>query len=485
MSEEKQIFTLKQVALSIQKVISERYSRLYWVQAEMHKLNYTNKGHCYPELVQKEDGKIVAEMRGTIWKAQFDKISKSFSEVVKEPLKDGMSLLFLVKITFHPLYGMGLEIVDIDPTFALGELQKEREETLKRLTKEGILNANQRLNFPLLPQRIALISVESSKGLSDFYSVVQNNQWNYAFFFMLFTAQLNGDLAVDSIQNQLRKIEKVKHHFDAVAIIRGGGGEIGLSCYNNYELSKAIATFPLPVLTGIGHSTNITVSEMVAFRNAITPTELGEFLIQCFHNFSVPVKEAQKSLKMEANQFIQDQKTELSNELRIFKNVSNQRLFQTNQILNSATNNLSLHARFRFSGERKILDSSADQLRTHIRSKKNFENQRINQLQNGLQKHSKLNLSFSQNQVRDTQTFMVQQLPKFFIKTEQTILNLEKNVKLMDPTLLLKRGYSLSLFKGKVINAKNPVKSGDIIETVTFENRITSEVKEIKKEENE
>lgn len=485
MSEEKQIFTLKQVALSIQKVISERYSRLYWVQAEMHKLNYTNKGHCYPELVQKEDGKIVAEMRGTIWKAQFDKISKSFSEVVKEPLKDGMSLLFLVKISFHPLYGMGLEVVDIDPTFALGELQKEREETLKRLTKEGFLNANQRLHFPLLPQRIAVISVESSKGLSDFYSVVQNNQWNYAFFFMLFTAQLNGDLAIDSIQNQLRKIEKVKHHFDAVAIIRGGGGEIGLSCYNNYELSKAIATFPLPVLTGIGHSTNITVSEMVAFRNAITPTELGEFLIQCFHNFSVPVKDAQKSLKLEVNQFMQDQKIELANELRIFKNVSIQRLFQTNQILNSTTKDLSLHSRFRFNNERKVLDSSADQLKSHVRSKKNFENQRINQLKLDLLKHVKLHINVHQNQVRDTQTFMVQQLPKFFIKTEQAILNLEKNVKLMDPTLLLKRGYSLSLFRGKIINSKNPVKSGDIIETVTFENRITSVVKDIKKEENE
>ncbi len=485
MSEEKQIFTLKQVALSIQKVISERYSRLYWVQAEMHKLNYTNKGHCYPELVQKEDGKIVAEMRGTIWKAQFNKISKSFSEVVKEPLKDGMSLLFLVKISFHPLYGMGLEVVDIDPTFALGELQKEREETLKRLTKEGILNANQRLDFPLLPQRIAVISVDSSKGLSDFYSVVQNNQWNYAFFFMLFTAQLNGDLAVDSIQNQLRKIEKVKHHFDAVAIIRGGGGEIGLSCYNNFELSKAIATFPLPVLTGIGHSTNITVSEMVAFRNAITPTELGEFLIQCFHNFSVPVKDAQKSLKLEVNQFMQDQKIELANELRIFKNVSIQRLFQTNQILNSTTKNLSLHSKFRFNNERKVLDYSVDQLKSHVRSKKNFENQRINQLKLNLLKHVKLNINVHQNQVRDTQTFMVQQLPKFFIKTEQTILNLEKNVKLMDPTLLLKRGYSLSLFQGKIISAKNPVKLGDIIETVTFENRIKSEVKEIKKEENE
>jgi exodeoxyribonuclease VII large subunit len=188
---------------------------------------------------------------------------------------------------------------------------------------------------------------------------------------------------------------------------------------------------------------------------------------------------------MEVNQFIQDQKLELSNELRIFKNVSIQRLFQTNQVLNSTTKNLSLHARFKFNNERKVLDSSADQLKSHVRSKRNFENQRINQLQLNLMKHAKVNVSVGQNQLRDTQTYMMQQLPKFFIKTEQAILNLEKNVKLMDPTLLLKRGYSLSLFQGKVINAKNPVKSGDIIETVTFENRITSEIKDIKKEENE
>ena len=485
MSEEKQIFTLKQVTLSIQKVISERYSRLYWVQAEMHKLNYTNKGHCYPELVQKEEGKIVAEMRGTIWKTQFDKISKQFYDVVKEPIKDGMSLLFLVKITFHPLYGMGLEIMDIDPTFALGELQKEREETLKKLTKEGILNANQKLQFPLLPQRIAIISVDSSKGLSDFYSVVQNNPWNYAFFFMLFTAQLNGDMAIDSIQQQLRKIEKVKHHFDAVAIIRGGGGEIGLSCYNNYQLSKAIATFPLPVLTGIGHSTNITVTEMVAYRNAITPTELGEFLIQCFHNFSVPVKEAQKTLKSEVDQFLMAEKQALSNEIRVFKNVSIQRLSQTNQVLSTNSKNLSLHARFRFNQERKILDMNGEQLKLHVKSKKNYESQRIEQLKQNLKKSSNLNLNLFQTQIVDNQTFMRQQLPKFFSKTEQSILNLEKNVKLMDPTQLLKRGYSLSLFQGKIISAKNPVQLGDIIETITFENKIESVVKQIQKQENE
>lgn len=479
MSDEKQIFTLKQVAGSIQKVISERYNRLYWVQAEMHKLNYTAKGHCYPELVQKEEGRIVAEMRGTIWKTQFDKISKSFTEVVKEPLRDGLSLLFLVRISFHPLYGMGLEIMDIDPTFALGELQKEREETLKRLSKEGILNANQQLQFPLLPQRIAIISVDSSKGLSDFYSIVKDNTWNYRFFFMLFPAQVNGDLAIESIQLQLRRIAKVRHHFDAVAIIRGGGGEIGLSCYNNYALSKAIATFPLPVLTGIGHSTNITVSEMVAFRNAITPTELGEFLIQSFHNFAVPVQEARKTLVNSSRQFVKTQKAELGNELRIFRNVSSQRVLQTRQSLTNYTKNLLSQTRFRFGKETAVLDSMGEHLKRNVKAKRFLENQQLAQLKANLGKTVRNAFALQKLKVEDTRFFVLQQVPKYFTRQEQHLANLEKNIRLMDPQQLLKRGYTLTLFQGKAVNSQNSVKPGDLIETITFESKIVSEVKQM------
>ena len=149
MPETSEIFTLKQVVSSIRKTIEERYQRLYWVKAEMHKLNQYPSGHCFPELLQKEDGKIVAEMRGTIWKQQFDRINSRFIEVVKEPLKDDTTLLLQVKVTFHETYGLGLQILDIDPNYALGELQRERQETLKHLQLEGLLNKNQLLKFPL------------------------------------------------------------------------------------------------------------------------------------------------------------------------------------------------------------------------------------------------------------------------------------------------------------------------------------------------
>lgn len=457
MTAEKEIFTLKQVANSIQRVIAERYNRTYWVQAEVHKLNYTTKGHCYPELVHKEDGRIVAEMRGTIWSSAYERISKNFTEVVKEPLRDGLMLLLLVKINFHPLYGMGLEIIDIDPSFSLGALQRERDETLKRLTKEGLINKNQLLDFPMLPKRIALISVDSSKGLSDFYSVIQNNPWGYEFFFMLFPAQLNGDAAIDSIQRQLERIEKVKHHFDVVLIIRGGGGEIGLSCYNNYELAKKIATFPLPIMTGIGHSTNITVSEMVAYRYAITPTELAEMLIQSFHNFVLPLKEAQKSIFREVNNLLQNKKQELRNELRFVGKVSEN--FMLREKNNLANNSL--------------------ELRNKTFNRLNEEGFVLRQMVSEIKSGSKKMQQLSEQQCKNLWIQLRKSGKNVFEKQQQHLTQLQKSLRLVDPQEVLKRGYSLTLKGGKLISADNPVKEGDEIETRTAVQTLKSSITKI------
>ena len=485
MPEEHEIYTLKQVANSIQKAISERYNRLYWVKAEMHKLNYTIKGHCYPELVHKEDGKLVADMRGQIWKANYDRISKNFSEIVKEPLRDGMTLLFQVKISFHPLYGMSLDILDIDPTFALGELHKEREETLKQLSKEGIINANKALAFPLLPKRIAVISVESSKGLSDFFSVIKNNTWGYNYFFMLFTAQLNGDPAIQAIQAQLKKIEKVKQHFDVVTIIRGGGGEIGLSCYNNYALAKAIATFPLPVLTGIGHSTNTTVSEMVAYRNAITPTELADFLLQAFHNFSVPVKDAQRIILQEINQTLKTAQEGLTQEIRVFKGETSNLLVAFNHQLKDTSRSLQLNSNIRFHEEKKYLFSKQEKLK-HGSNKLHHEKKYL--LNHSIETLKKNHTNFQflqQSRLEDLSVFLKQTFPKRLDKELDQLKIIERNIHLIDPVQVLKRGYSITLFAGKVISESNPVSLGDKLKIITLNTSIEAAVTHLKNNENE
>ncbi|WDF68606.1 exodeoxyribonuclease VII large subunit [Sphingobacterium oryzagri] len=293
----KTVFSLLEVSRSIQKTIADRYKSLYWIKAEMNKLNhYTHSGHCYPELVEKKDGKIVAEMRSTLWKADFQRINQQFLRLLQEPLREGITMLFQAAISYDPLYGFGLKIVDIDPTFVLGELEKEKRDSILNLQMEGLFDANKKRPFPILPKRLAIVSVETSKGLSDFFKIIRQNPWGYRFEYSLFPALLQGDKSIPSIIKQLAVVAERLEDFDAVAIIRGGGGEVGLSSYNNYQLAKAIAIFPIPVLTGIGHSTNETVSEMVAYKNAITPSELADFLIQKFHQFAIPVDEAQRRI---------------------------------------------------------------------------------------------------------------------------------------------------------------------------------------------
>ncbi|MCS4227846.1 exodeoxyribonuclease VII large subunit [Sphingobacterium sp. BIGb0165] len=296
--QDKTIFSLLEVSKSIQKTLAERYKSLYWIKAEMNKLNhYTHSGHCYPELVEKQDGKIVAEIRSTLWKADFTRINNNFLKIAQEPLREGITMLFQASISYDPMYGLSLRIVDIDPTFTLGELEKEKLDSIRKLKEEGIYEANKSVPFPTLPKRLAIVSVETSKGLSDFYKIINQNPWGYRLECTLFPALLQGDKSIPSIINQLAIIADKIAEFDVVAIIRGGGGEVGLSSYNNYLLARAIAIFPIPVLTGIGHSTNYTVSEMVAYKNAITPSELADFLIQKFHNFSVPIDKAAESIQ--------------------------------------------------------------------------------------------------------------------------------------------------------------------------------------------
>lgn len=311
---DKTIFSLLEVTKSIQKTISDRYKSLFWVKAEMNKLNhYKHSGHCYPELVEKKDGKIVAEIRSILWKSDFERVNAQFIKLLNEPLRDGITIYFQAGISYDPLHGLSLRIVDIDVSFVLGELEKEKKESIFRLQEEGLFDANKRIPFPLIPKRLAIISVETSKGLSDFYKIINNNPWGYKIETTLYPALLQGDKSIASIIKQMAVIAERTDQYDAVAIIRGGGGEVGLSSYNNYHLSKAIAIFPIPVLTGIGHSTNETVSEMVAYKNAITPSELADFLIQKFHNFAIPLDNAQKQLILAINNLFHTERSKLQN----------------------------------------------------------------------------------------------------------------------------------------------------------------------------
>ena len=295
--QERPVYALSEITKSLESVIAKNYSRAYYIKAEILKLNYyPHSGHCYPELVEKENGKVKAQLRGVIWSTQFRSINERFLAITGNPLVEDITILCLATVEFSAQHGLGLHIQDIEPVYTLGEMARNKREVIEKLKKEQIFLLNKQKKLPLVPKHIAIISVETSKGYSDFMITLQQNSWNYKFQCTLFPSILQGEKALVSMPHQLSEISKRKQEFDCVVIVRGGGGDVGMSCYDDYNLAAAVATFPLPVITGIGHSTNETITDMVAFTNKITPTEVAYFLIQQFHNFSTKVEECREKL---------------------------------------------------------------------------------------------------------------------------------------------------------------------------------------------
>ncbi len=488
-TEERKIYSLSFVAKSIQKTLAKRYTQAYWIKAEVNKLNYyQHSGHCYPELVEKKQGRIRTQLRSTLWKNDFQRINKSFLKLLREPLKDGIKVLIYATIEFHPEYGLSLHILDIDPGFTLGDLEKEKQESIKKLKQKRIFNQDKNLKFPILPQRIAVISVETSKGYADFLNVLENAKQNsnYAFFQMLFPSLLQGDQAVYSLRKQLNRIKKVAHHFDVVVIVRGGGGEIGLSCYNNYELAKDIALFPLPVLTGIGHSTNLTVAEMVAHRHMITPTSLAEELVRKFDDFYFPVEEKRKQLINLVRNRLKITKNDLKTEIKHFKTHANYAISTEKNALNQQGKNLSQAFLYNFKDKNYQLQHLKEKINQQTRYF--YQDQQKNLELFGQQIRQNTLLQIQQNQLK--LAYQLKNLTKNTtdqFKTEKINLkSLKRNIEILDPKNVLKRGYSISLLNGKAVTSAKEVEKGNILEIEFYQGKITAKVENnLKNKENE
>lgn len=427
------VYSLSEISGSIKSVINKTYTRAYYVKAEMIRLNkYPHSGHCYPELVEKEGDKIIAQMRAVIWKVQVDEINRKFMKITGEKLKDNISILCLATIEFSSQYGLALYIQDIEPSYTLGELMRNKMAVIARLRKEGVFEANKQLQLPLLPKRIAVISVETSKGYSDFMVTLQDNNWNYCFECELFPSILQGDKAITTITAQLESIARRQSEFDCVVIIRGGGGDVGLSCYDDYSLAHKVATFPLPVISGIGHSTNESVTDMVSFANKITPTEVAYFLIQQFHNFAIQVEDNQdKLLQLVQNLFIREKHQ-----------------------LEQLEHNYRLHATRLITQERSRiarLENSYHLMATHL----------LNQEKNRMANVNKMiQLSVKQSLI---------------IKNKE-LEGLEEKIRLLHPEQVLRRGYSITRLKGKALTNPDAVKRGDHLVTTLYGGEVESVV---------
>jgi len=278
--------TLSQLCAEIEATLSDSLQPTYWVQAEISSLSEKG-GHMYLELVESRgtssgrsfgSSNLAAKMRATIWAGTKELLTAYFEGETGQHLQAGMNVLVEAEVQFHAVYGLSLSIVNIDPSFTVGELARKRQQTIAQLEADGLLEAQQLLHLPTLIRRIAVISSSSAAGYGDFCHQLQES--GYRFETTLFGATMQGEGAERSIIAALEEISNSgSGMFDAVAIIRGGGATTDLSCFDQYRLCAVCAQFELPVLSGIGHTRDVSVLDMVAHEAFKTPTAVAEWLI--------------------------------------------------------------------------------------------------------------------------------------------------------------------------------------------------------------
>jgi len=309
-----QHISLTDLNLLIKDTLNTQLEPSYWVVAEIGELREARNGHCYLEFVEKdkESNQLLSKSRATIWSYSYRSISAWFQSITGEPLKAGMTVLANVQIQFHEVYGLSLNVKDIDPNFTLGERARKKQEIISQLKEDGVFEMNKSHSLPLVPQRIAIISAESAAGYGDFMNQILNNDYQYQLQSTLFVATMQGDKAAATIIEALHQIHEKVEAYDAVVIIRGGGAQVDLDCFDNYELAAHIAQFPIPIFTGIGHERDETICDLVAHTKLKTPTAVAEFLIRGIRIYEEKINLAVQNILSYLNQKVETEQHRLN-----------------------------------------------------------------------------------------------------------------------------------------------------------------------------
>lgn len=279
---EKEFIDLFELQTRLKEGVESLFPKRIWLRAEVSAVKARPGGHCYLELSQSDDKGLIAKCQAVIWSSKYRFISPYFESVTGSPLQEGMSLLVEVQPSYSQLYGLSLVVNDIDPEFSLGVKELERQKTIGRLQKEGLMDMQKGLTLPFLPGRFAVISAEDAAGYRDFMKHVGGNPYGFRFDIDLYPALMQGAGAPASMIEALDAVLESGVRYDAVLVMRGGGSKLDLACYDDYSLAAVIAQYPIPVLTAVGHDQDYHVCDMVAYEFLKTPTALADYILDIY-----------------------------------------------------------------------------------------------------------------------------------------------------------------------------------------------------------
>lgn len=275
-----QYLTLSELQRLVKATLDEHFASPLWVSAEIAEIKVNYSGHCYMELVEKggDNGVPTAQARAVIWRSAYPRIAACFEAETGQRLAAGIRILAKVAVSYHELYGFSLRITEIDAAYTLGNMERQRQETIARLRQDGVWDMNREIPIPLPVQRVAVVSSANAAGYRDFCKELEKSP--YRIEHRLFDAFMQGAAAEESIIEALCAAADAGEAFDAAVIIRGGGSASDLNCFNAYRLCAHVAQFPLPILTGIGHDKDTSVADMVAHTALKTPTAVAGWLVE-------------------------------------------------------------------------------------------------------------------------------------------------------------------------------------------------------------
>lgn len=336
-------YSLSELCQNIEEVLAEEFASTYWVRAEVASLSV--RGHCYMELVEKASTKnIAAKVRATCWQQMYGILSPYFEAETGQKLSVGMQVLLEVEVSFHAVYGLSLNIVGIDPTFTLGDMARQRQETIQRLKDDGVMDMQSSLEIPSLPRRIAVISSADAAGYGDFCHQLENNSGGFQFRTQLFAAIMQGEQSAKSIIQSLQQIADEIDKWDIVVIVRGGGASTDLRNFDDYELASHCAQFPLPIIAGIGHTRDISIVDMVVHSSVKTPTAAAEWLINEMQQQADRIAELYTRLQRAIQHTINQQHIRIEQLQQALQFTSKKHLYQLRSQLEMWQKTIELHS---------------------------------------------------------------------------------------------------------------------------------------------
>ena len=372
--------TLQEFNNRIKRLLADPSVMNCWVVAETTDVRINQ--HCYLQLLEKnpKTGATVAKIKAIIWGNQFRFLNARFKQVTGRDIGNDMKIMVCLSVNYSPQYGLTVVINDINPEFTLGDMERQRQEILNRLTQEGIIGQNKTVPVPPVLQRIAIVSAAGAAGYGDFMKQLTDNKYGVCFYPCLFQATMQGVKTVPTVLAALDKVEQNQHLFDCVVIIRGGGGTEELNSFDNYDLARRVATFPLPVIVGIGHERDITVLDYVAGIRVKTPTAAAEHIILQAANALAHIGDLSNQVVSIARDYIARAKEQLSyyaGNLPIMA----QRIIDTNPLrLQTFIQNIPLHVQRRIEGENAQLARQKDAIKNAVAQVKMKETMRLEAL---------------------------------------------------------------------------------------------------------